>query len=268
MSLQGGQLGLFGGEEPPMPAPKPEAKPDPPRQPAAAVSAERALCALQRPLAVVASTDPEPPGLEGWREWLAEPPPRIVGGVCSEMAERRRSDGSLAPCPRLSCPHHLAIDVGEPEEIGPVREAALTASTAGQPVEMGRRPSLSAYPRTHGEVEQFADLVIDRLPTLPDTCELDVIARHPDGVPVEEIARVLGVTPEVVRRDTMSAAAKLFDETAADALANLEEALPRVRRAAQRSEPRPATPPVAIVRHEEREAPPPRELTAGEIFTF
>lgn len=64
-----------------MPAPKPEAKPDPPRQPAAAVSAERALRALQRPLAVVASTDPEPPGLDGWREWLAEPPPRGAARV-------------------------------------------------------------------------------------------------------------------------------------------------------------------------------------------
>lgn len=238
-------------------APTEDRTPDPePESPPPSAAPDRRFRALQRSLlAPLEATRPEPM-------------PRIVAGVCSEREARRRPDGTLDPCPRVRCPHHLAIDLGDPEEIGPVREAALTASTAGQPVEMGRRPSLSAYPRTHGEVEQFADLVIDRLPTLPDTCELDVIARYPDGVPVEEIARVLGVTPEVVRRDTMSAAAKLFDETAADALANLEEALPRVRRATQRSEPRPAPPPVVIVRHEEREAPPPRELTAGEIFTF
>jgi hypothetical protein len=271
VSLQGGQLGLFGGEEPPMPAPKPEAKPDPPRQPAAAVSAERALRALQRPLAVVASTDPDPPGLEGWREWLAEPPPQIVGGVCSEMAERRRPDGSLAPCPRLSCPHHLAIDRGEVVTVGRYREADLVLSTAGLPVEIGRRPALPAVPETQGEIDAFAAAVLDRLAELPETCTLEVVARYPDGAPIEEIERVLGVSGEMARRDLLRAQAKLFDPASADATANLEAVAPTRRKARpprqRRTAADPPPAPRAIVRRE-TEAPPVREPSAGEIFTF
>lgn len=271
MSLQGGQLGLFGGEESPPAAPKPEAKPDPPRPPAAAVSAERTLRALQRALPVVAATEPDPPGLEGWREWLAEPPPRIVGGVCSEMAERQRQDGSLAPCPRLSCPHHLAIDRGEVVTVGRYREADLVLSTAGLPVEIGRRPALPAVPETQGQVDAFAAAVLERLSELPETCTLEVIARYPDGAPIEEIERVLGVSGEMARRDLLRAQAKLFDPASADATANLEAAAPtrrKVRPPKQRRTAADPTPvPRAIVRRE-TEAPPVREPSAGEIFTF
>lgn len=220
----------------------------------------RALRALQRSLPVVVQPAP------------VEPMPRVVGGVCSARAERLREDGSLGPCPRVRCPHHLAIDLGEPETIGPAREAPLVCSTAGQDAELGRRPGLSAYPETHGEVESFADHVVDRLATLPDTCELDVIARYPDGVPVCEIARVLGVSPEVVRRDTESATRKLFDEDVSDAWTNLEEAAARAKRPARRPTPskigEPSTAPRAIVRRETGDVPRPVELTAGEIFTF
>ena len=253
------QLAMFGLPPEPVPDSPPPAEPAPPPRPPA-TAADRRARALQRSLLAPVEAAP------------VEPMPRIVGGVCSERTHRLAPDGSLAPCPRVRCPHHLAIDVGEPERIGRAVEAPLVCSTAGQEVEMGRRPGLSAYPETHGEAVEFIELVVARLETMPETCALDVIARYPDGAPVEAIARVLGVTPEVVRRDTESAVAKTFDPTAGDAWSNLEEAAARTVRAARRPAPgkvgEPGPVPTAIVRREEREAPEPREATAGEIFTF
>lgn len=260
--------------------------------PPISVGAGRQLRALQASLPVIRDADPDPAGLEGWREELGAPMPRIVGGACEELAARRQPDGTLAPCPRFRCPHHLGLHIGEVTAVGPVREAELVISTAGLPAEMGRRPALPALPETHGEVEAFQGAAVDALARVPDTCDLDVIARHPDGVPVEEIARVLGVSEEIVRLETLSAARKLL--TAAGIPPRLArmatmaaggpwasgldpgEAIETINRdPARRQAPivrRPAvappTPaPRAIVRVE-RDAPAPRELTAEDVFTF
>ena len=255
--------------------------------PPISVGAGRQLRALQASLPVIRDADPDPAGLEGWREELGAPMPRIVGGVCSEVAARTRADGTLAPCPRFRCPHHLGVHVGEVTAVGPIREAELVISTAGLPAKMGRRPALPALPEAHGEVEAFQGEAIDALPRLPDTCELEVIARHPDGVPVEEIARVLGVSEEIVRLDTVAAGRKLLRaaglpihaelsrlavrEVAVDHAAALERIAPTAkprRPRVRRSKAAPPPPvPRAIVR-QEREAPAPRELTAEDVFTF
>lgn len=234
------------------PPPQPEERPN-------HVSAGRQLRALQRSIPL------EPPAKR-------IPLPRIVGGVCEERANRLQPDGTLAPCFRVTCPRHLAIDIGDPVVIGPTREAALICSTAGQDAMMGRRPELSAYPDTYGEVEAFGDLVVERIPYLPWSCDLDLIAQYPDGAPLDVIARALGVSEEVVRRDLNSAEALRDDacETVEDAI---EEAAPRMRRAPRKPSPSklasPGAIPAAIVRREEQEPPPaPRMLTADDVFTF
>jgi hypothetical protein len=126
-------------------------------------------------------------------------------------------------------------------------------------------------PETQGQVDAFAAAVLERLSELPETCTLEVIARYPDGAPIEEIERVLGVSGEMARRDLLAATAKVFDPTAPNAIANLETAAPTRRKARpprqRRKAANPPPPPRAIVRREV-EAPPVREPTAGEIFTF
>lgn len=221
-------------------------------------SAARQLRALQRSIPIGVAK--------------VEPMPMIVGGVCSELRERTRPDGTVGPCARVRCPHHLALDQGEIVQIGPTREAGLVCSTAGKPVEMGRRAALSPYPDTHAEIVAFEDLVIERLGELPDTCTLDVIARHPDGAPVEVIAATLGVTEEIVRRAYKSVVDKGFDPTCESAADNLDEMAPRTKRARHKSASK-ATPPspvtaVRIVLNQERDrkVPAPREKTADEIF--
>jgi hypothetical protein len=82
---------------------------------------------------------------------------------------------------------------------------------------------------------------------------------------------VSGVSGEMARRDLLRATAKLFDPASPDAVANLEAVAPTPRKARPPRQRRKAAdpPPVprAIVRREV-EAPPVREATAGEIFTF
>ena len=250
------------------------AAPAPPVTTAAHVSAARAIRALTLSLPVVAATDPDPPGYDGWRDYLGVPRPRIVGGTCTELANRRRPDGSLGPCGWTACPHHLSVDVGEVVDLGPVREAELVATTAGLPVEMGRRPSLSAIPETAGEVHEFADCVAGRLDgrgsPLPYSCTLDVVAAYPDGAPIAVIAGALGVSEEVVRLVLFRTGRILYrpGEGAWDELAaGAEPSRAKVSPAVPSKIAPPVPVPAAIVRVE-RDAPAVRELTAEELFTF
>lgn len=233
----------------------PDPAPPRPRRPGVQshVSAGRRLRLLQRALPVI---DPDPPGLDGWREYLTEPRPRIVNGVCSEMSERRQPDGTLAPCPRFACPHHLGIEPGEVVDIGQAREAEILISAAGLPVEMGRRKSLSPTESDHATTEAFQLAAIEALDRLPDSCVLEVIARYPDGAPIGVIATALGVSEEVVRLTMLGAGEKVDAEDLDPSPPDLAPELVAVAEA-------PET--LRIVRHE-REAPPPREPTAAEIF--
>jgi hypothetical protein len=264
------------------PAAEPERAPDPapvpPPPPAAAVSAARQVRALTLHLPIVADADPDPPGYDGWRDHLGAERPRIAGGTCTELARRQRPDGTLAPCAWTACPHHLAVDQGEVVDLGPVREAELVASTAGLPVEMGRRPSLSAIPETAGEVHDFADGVAARLdgraPPLPYSCTLDVVREYPDGAPIAVVASALGVSEELVRVIGLKVARLWFGAEHPDAWANLEAVIERKTDPVRRAPPvrpskvaPPPTVPRAIVRVE-REAPPPREPSAEDLFTF
>lgn len=258
-------------------------KPAPPVSVAAHVSAARQVRALTLHLPIVADADPDPPGYDGWREYLGADRPRTVTTTtCTEFARRQRPDGTLAPCAWTACPHHLAVDQGEVVDLGPVREAELVASTAGLPVEMGRRPSLSAIPETAGEVHDFADAVAARLdgraPPLPYTCTLDVVREYPDGAPIAVVAAALGVSEELVRVIGLKVARLWFGAEHPDAWANLEDVIERrtaadelARRRAVASRPSkiadPPPVPRAIVRVE-REAPAPREPGADELFTF
>ena len=96
---------------------------------------------------------------------------------------------------------------------------------------------------------------------------------------VREIAAVLGVSEEQVRLDTIAAAAKLGirmvngqprpgDGARIEELMNARPASkPKIRRTWRGKVGTPPPAPVAIVR-EERDAPPVRERSADEIFTF
>lgn len=255
-------------------------KPAPPVSVAAHVSAARQVRALTLHLPIVADADPDPPGYDGWREYLGADRPRTVTTTtCTEFARRQRPDGTLAPCAWTACPHHLAVDQGEVVDLGPVREAELVASTAGLPVEMGRRPSLSAIPETAGEVHDFADAVAARLdgraPPLPYSCTLDVVREYPDGAPIAVVAGALGVSEELVRVIGLKVARLWSGAEHVDALANLEAVIERqvepVERAPAARRPSKVAPlapvPRAIVRVE-REAPPPKEPSAEDLFTF
>lgn len=269
------QLGLLPGFDTPAlvvaaasPAPVAEG---PPRR---MVSAEREMLAAQVSMIGLAI---EPPEIEGWREELGRPRPRIVNGTCSVLEERRRPDGSIGPCGYAACPRNLLIDRGEPVVIlGKVRHELLLNRAGEHPV-MGRRPALAAVP-TDGERDAFDLDAIARLDELPDSCEKDVIRNHGGAVPIEVIADRLGVSEEQVRLDFLSACSKLGLNTdngeplpgtpavVEQILATLDRRPRKVRRTWRgkvgKSSRAPAGPRI------ERDAPAPREPSADEIFTF
>ena len=297
------QLGLFGGEEPVTAVEAVKVAEDlnakPPRR---EVSAERAMLAAQASLAI----SMDPPDIEGWREELGRERPRIVNGVCTAIErDRRQADGTIGPCPWLACENHLLFDYGEPVTIGGRRYAEVRLNRAGAAEDdaaLGRRPGLPTVP-TDGEVDDFALLALRRLEELPDTCRLDVQARdysgayqhaHANGAeitgqmsewqesieaPVMAIAVALGLSEEQVRLDTLSGTAAIgvgmhngspvpaHPEVAEEILRQASQCKPKIRRTWRGKVGTPPPAPAAIVR-EERDAPPVRERSADEIFTF
>lgn len=301
-------------------------------RPARKVSAEREMLAAQGSLAV--SVDP--PEIQGWREELGHERPRFgADGVCTAVERwRRLEDGTLGPCPFVTCPRHLLIDSGAPIEISGRRYAELMLNRAGLPATMGRRPALPAVP-TDGEIDAFGLEALERLDEVPDTCSVEVQQRvsahdgtvdedgrlinwttdearanhaearanHAEAMQVQEIARSMGVSVEEVRLYTLSAcdkigvklvngqplpgdgariAALLAQVDGRRALASDDDLRTRARRvleylgsevpigedlvaAVERVLLTDTSPPPRI-RRIERDAPPPREPTADEIF--
>lgn len=276
------QLGLLPGfDAPPLPSAAAHVEPVHEAPPRRAVSAERAMLAAQVTMAGLAV---DPPEIQGWREELGRPRPRIIGGTCTAVYnERRRADGSIGPCPWAACKFSLLLDLGEPVIVNGQIRHELLLNRAGEHPAMGRRPALPAVP-TDGEIDAFDLDAIARLDELPDTCQLDVQRRaaghDADGMSeayVGTTADAMGVSEEQIRIDTHEATAaigvRMVDGQPVPGDPSIVEAI--LRRARGVSTPtappskvgKPPPVPRALVR-EERDAPPPRSPTAGEIFTF
>jgi hypothetical protein len=236
------------------------------------VSPARELLAGQVALPVYAC---DPPEIEGWRDELGAPRPRIgADGACSAVASRRRDDdGSIGPCPWVACRHHLLLDLGEPVTIGGRRFAAMILNRAGEHPVLGRRPGLAAVP-TAGEAAEFESDALDRLDELPDSCALDVIARYGGEVPVEAVAAALGVSEEQVRLDSRAAEIEtgyrtiglVPDPATPGCYVPAPVPRPKVRRTWRGKVGAPSQAPAGP--RIERDAPSVREPSAGEIFTF
>jgi hypothetical protein len=79
--------------------------------------------------------------------------------------------GTARRCPFVSCGHHLALDVDE-----------VTGS-------------IHVNPDAWDKTEQTLDIT-----RLDATCALGEVARHPEGLTLEEIGRALALTRERVRQ--------------------------------------------------------------------
>lgn len=338
------QLGLLPGFDGPLLPAAPIVIENPSPPPRRSVSAERELLAAQVSMAI----SQDPPDIEGWQEELGQERPRIgPDGVCTAVERwRRRTDGTIGPCPWLGCPRHTLLDYGPVVTIGGGRRAEILLNRGDEDGE-GRRPALPTVP-TDGEADAFALEALDRLDRLADTCIVDAMAKlgptaraedaeeavggvetpdeeeralavavaarleqhrqRADAIRVRSIAKTLGLSEEQIRIDTLSAAAKLgikmvngqprpgdgaqvealLARHGDRALLSDQELAERRRRViafllgADRdapADPRQAVatieralvaPPMPItrIRRIEREAPPPKEPTADEVFTF
>lgn len=133
----------------------------------------------------------------GWEEELNAPKP-MMWPAC------RPPDGDQ--CGRVSCRHNLRLDFPLPVgERVTGDEPWLSINEPGR-TEVGRRPSLT--PAEKGAaVDAFIDEAAD-LSTMKATCSLLEIEKR-GAMPEQDVADLLGVDPETVRRETVSALAKL-----------------------------------------------------------
>lgn len=95
------------------------------------------------------------------------------------------------PCPWTSCRHHLLV------------EGALVGRD-----KLTRSPTWAPGLRVH-PAARTAPTLTEALERLPETCALDVADRNPDGVALEGLGQVLGVTRERARQIGAATLAKL-----------------------------------------------------------
>jgi DNA-directed RNA polymerase specialized sigma24 family protein len=117
----------------------------------------------------------------------------IVRGDCA--------DGPR-PCPHVSCRQHL------------LREWPLVGREA-----LAASPDWAEGWRTHPATRGAGSLA-EALARMPATCALDVVDDAPDGLPLEEIGRLLGCTRERARQIEAVALRKLAASAAVRRLRN------------------------------------------------
>jgi hypothetical protein len=114
------------------------------------------------------------------------------------------------PCPWVGCRHHLLLEL----TVGRT-SASMRLNVADQgTTKMGRRRGLAiADPRRDSAaallVQRWIDDAVEALSRMEHTCVLDVAAAHPDGIPDQHIARLLGLHEQAVDRMARPALGKL-----------------------------------------------------------
>lgn len=111
------------------------------------------------------------------------------------------------PCPWVGCRHHALIEIARAkprkDRDGRLRDARPTSirlNRAPAPGKLGRRPGLHAQDTTE-IVQAWIDDAIELLERMPHACSLDVADANPDGFPLVEVARLLGVTTAAIKNE-------------------------------------------------------------------
>lgn len=107
----------------------------------------------------------------------------MIRSAALAIAPATRADCAAIPrpCMRFACRHHLAIDVDEFGRISIVGGSKLSSE-----------PSFA-------ELEAFVDELLARVSVI-GSCVLDLVARYPSGLTLEEIATRFDVTRERIRQ--------------------------------------------------------------------
>lgn len=179
------------------------------------------------------------------------------------------------PCPWVACRHHLLFEVARPPAASGARRAAsegaalvLNAPLSGA---SRRRPHLHASAAAE-VVRVWIDDALERWQSLGYTCSLDraddVLRLRAGKTSLQELAELRGLSRAQMRREMALAGAALRVGLAELRRAELAQAeMEAVALAAVRGQPTDEPPQGLIVRIE-RDAPPPRVLAAGDIFTW
>lgn len=99
-------------------------------------------------------------------------------------------------CPLFRCRYNIALRVksrGSIKVDGGGPGTTMRWNTTLGPQALSRR------------AERMANAIVERIAELGTSCVLDLVDQHRGGMEVEQIARALGVTEEVVRLDTIEA---------------------------------------------------------------
>lgn len=141
----------------------------------------------------------ERPEYQGWQEELGQPRP--VWPAC------RPDPGEQ--CGRVSCPRNLRLElVGMPGRPVEGAEPMLTLNRqAADDSDSGRRAGITVN-SSDAEVEAFVNQAAD-LDEMHATC-VNILIEQRGAMSELETAKTLGVDPEIVRRETVSAFRKIM----------------------------------------------------------
>ncbi len=97
-------------------------------------------------------------------------------------------------------------------------------------LELNCRQHMLSGPPARRLVRESDDRVVAKLEAMPDTCVLDVVDRHPDGVPLEDVGPLYGVVRERIRQIQVQALAHLRTRAKLANLAHLLDLDPGMHR--------------------------------------
>lgn len=103
------------------------------------------------------------------------------------------------PCPWVGCPHHLLLEIA-PSRGGSDRRPTTIRLNAPARNGHGRREGLRSSAALV-LVRAWIDDAVEHLAGMEYSCELDVLDDYPDGIYPAHIARLLGVSEQLVDRD-------------------------------------------------------------------
>lgn len=130
------------------------------------------------------------------------------------------------PCPWVGCKHHALIEIahakprkGRDGRVRDARPTSIRLNRAPVQCKLGRRPGLHAQDSTE-VVRAWIDDAVSHLERMPHSCSIDVANEYPDGFPLVDCARLLGVTTAAIKAEIACA------ETLRDGLLEYQDHAP------------------------------------------
>jgi hypothetical protein len=134
-------------------------------------------------------------------------------------------------CPWVGCRHHLLFEIasGGGGDGTPARAPSIRINRQARTEKLKGRPAGSRASDARHVFERWCDDALEALRNLPYSCALDVVDDFPDGVSVDGIGHLLGITRQAALGEV-----NIVEKMAAPMNAHAPDDADRLERAARR----------------------------------